>query len=73
MASPLVPAVRGLYADGDIVIALFDASGMARDGKPYTNTYSWYLRMRDGQIVEATAFFDSIEFNDFWTRVTPAK
>jgi ketosteroid isomerase-like protein len=29
--------------------------------------------MRDGQIVEATAFFDSIEFNDFWTRVTPAK
>jgi ketosteroid isomerase-like protein len=73
MASPLVPAVRGLYADGDIVIALFDASGTARDGKPYTNTYSWYLRMRDGQIVEATAFFDSIEFNDFWTRVTPAK
>jgi ketosteroid isomerase-like protein len=73
MSSPLVPAVRGLYADGDIVIALFDASGTARDGKPYTNTYSWYLRMRDGQIVEATAFFDSIEFNDFWTRVTPAK
>jgi ketosteroid isomerase-like protein len=73
MASPLVPAVRGLYADGDIVIALFDASGTARDGKPYTNTYSWYLRMRDGQIVEATAFFDSIEFNDFWTRITPAK
>jgi ketosteroid isomerase-like protein len=29
--------------------------------------------MRDGQIVEATAFFDSIEFNDFWTRITPAK
>src|ERR671932_249959 len=45
MSSPLVPAVRGLYADGDMVIALFDASGTARDGKPYTNTYSWYLRM----------------------------
>jgi ketosteroid isomerase-like protein len=73
MSSPLVPAVRGLYADGDIVIALFDASGTARDGKPYTNTYSWYLRMRDGQIVEATAFFDSVEFNDFWTRITPAE
>ena len=73
MARPLVPAVRGLYADGDMVIALFDASGTARDGKPYTNTYSWYLRMRDGQIVEATAFFDSVEFNDFWTRIAPAE
>jgi ketosteroid isomerase-like protein len=73
MSSPLVPAVRGLYADGDIVIALFDASGTARDGKPYTNTYSWYLRMRDGQIVEATAFFDSVEFNDLWTRIAPAE
>jgi uncharacterized protein len=73
MSRPLVPAVRGLYADGDMVIALFDASGTARDGKPYTNTYSWYLRMRDGQIVEATAFFDSVEFNDFWTRIAPAE
>jgi ketosteroid isomerase-like protein len=29
--------------------------------------------MRDGQIVEATAFFDSVEFNDFWTRIAPAE
>jgi ketosteroid isomerase-like protein len=41
MASPLVPTIRDLYAEGDWVIALFDASGTARDGKPYTNTYSW--------------------------------
>ena len=26
----------------------------------------------DGKIVEATAFFDTIEFTDFWNRVTPA-
>ena len=55
-----------------MVIALFDATGTARDGKPYTNTYSWYMRMCDGQIVEATAFFDGVEFNDFWTRIAPA-
>ena len=71
MASPLVPTVRALYAEGDWVIALFDASGTARDGKPYRNTYSWYLRLRDGQIVEAIAFFDTIEFTDFWVRITP--
>jgi ketosteroid isomerase-like protein len=31
-------------------------------------TYTWYLRLQEGAIVEAVAFFDSIEFNDFWTR-----
>jgi ketosteroid isomerase-like protein len=56
----------------DEVIRPFNATGTARDGKHYTNTYSWYMRMRDGQIVEATAFFDSVEFNDFWTRIAPA-
>lgn len=71
MASPLVPTVRALYAEDDWVIALFDASGTARDGRPYNNTYSWYLRLRDGRIVEAIAFFDTIEFTDFWQRITP--
>jgi uncharacterized protein len=73
MSSPLVPVVRGIYADGDMVIALFDATATARDGKPYKNTYSWYMRMRQGEIVEAMAFFDSVEFNDFWTRDIPAQ
>lgn len=67
----LVPSVRGLYTDGDMVIALFDAEATARDGKPYKNTYTWYMRMRDGRIVEVIAFFDTIEFNDLWTRVKP--
>jgi ketosteroid isomerase-like protein len=58
--------------DGDTVIAYFDASATVRDGSPYDNTYTWYLRMQQGAIVEAVAFFDSIEFNDFWARVEPA-
>ena len=67
----LVPEVRGIYADGDMVIALFDAEATARDGKPYKNTYTWYMQMRDGKIVNAIAFFDTIEFTDFWTRIKP--
>ncbi|HKP67800.1 MAG TPA: nuclear transport factor 2 family protein [Pyrinomonadaceae bacterium] len=73
MSKPLDPTIRRLYADGDTVIAFFDARGIATDGKPYTNTYAWFLRLRDGEIVEATAFFDSVRFNDLWTRVTPAR
>ena len=72
MSAPLKPEVRQLYAEGDTVIAFFDARGTARDGKPYVNTYAWFLTMRDGRIVKAFAFFDSTEFNEFWTRVSPA-
>jgi ketosteroid isomerase-like protein len=43
------------------------------DGKPYVNTYAWFLDMQAGDIVEASAFFDSIEFNDLWSRVRPAQ
>jgi ketosteroid isomerase-like protein len=71
MSRQLMPSVRRIYADGDTVIALFDAEGTARDGKPYRNTYTWYMKMDSGAIVEAIAFFDTIEFTDFWTRVTP--
>jgi uncharacterized protein len=28
--------------------------------------------MRDDKIVKAFAFFDSVAFNELWTRVTPA-
>lgn len=72
MKSRLIPTVRRLYAEGDTVIAFFDAEGTARDDRPYRNTYAWFLEMRDGRIVRAHAFFDSIGFDSFWNRVEPA-
>jgi uncharacterized protein len=71
LSTPIVPIVRAMYADGDTVIVLWDGAALARDGKTYENTYSWYLQMRDGKIVSATAFYDSIAFNDLWKRVRP--
>jgi uncharacterized protein len=38
----------------------------------YANTYAWFLEMRDGRIMRAHAFFDSIAFDAFWRRVAPA-
>jgi ketosteroid isomerase-like protein len=72
MSAPLKPEIRRIYTDGDTVIAFFDAQGTARDGKRYGNTYAWFLEMRDGKIAAAFAFFDSLEFNELWTRVAPA-
>ena len=71
MSKPLVPTVRGIFADGDMVIILFDAEATVRDGKPYRNTYSWYLQMKDAKVVKAIAFFDTRDFDEFWDRVSP--
>ncbi len=72
MREPLRPTIRHLYATGDAVIILFDASGVAKDGGVYANTYAWFWEMRDGKIVKAHAFFDSVTFNDLWQRVPAA-
>jgi len=72
MMKPLVPTVRGIFADGDMVIILFDAAATARDGVPYRNTYTWYFQMKDGKVVKAIAFFDTRDFDEFWKRVSPA-
>jgi ketosteroid isomerase-like protein len=71
MSTRLIPNVHALYADGDTVVAHFDARGTARDGKPYINSYAWILTLKNGQIVRAFAFFDAKAFDDFWTRVPP--
>jgi uncharacterized protein len=72
MMKPLVPIVRGIFADGDMVIILFDAEATARDGVPYRNTYTWYFQMKNGKVVRATAFFDTRDFDELWKRVSPA-
>jgi len=70
MSVGLKPTIRRMYVDGDTVIVFFDASGTAKDGVPYANTYAWFLELHDGKITNASAFFDSIAFNDLWTRVS---
>ncbi|MEQ1951397.1 hypothetical protein [Mesorhizobium sp. CN2-181] len=71
MSVGLKPDIREIHARGDTVIILFDAAGTAKDGKPYENTYDWFLDLKDGKITRATAFFDAIAFNDLWRRVKP--
>ena len=73
MRDPLKPEVRKLYADGDTVVVLFDGRAVARDGVPYVNTYTWYMRVADGRVVVVVAFFDPKAFDALWSRVEPAK
>ena len=48
-----------------------DGRGVASDGQPYENSYVWVVKMHDGKVIDGTAFYDSISFNDLWTRVQP--
>ncbi|OLT02070.1 hypothetical protein BJF90_04635 [Pseudonocardia sp. CNS-004] len=64
--------IRSIHADGDTVVVLWDGHGVANDGRPYDNTYAWFMTLRDGKVVDGTAFYDSISFNDLWSRVPPA-
>jgi ketosteroid isomerase-like protein len=63
--------VRSIHADGDTVIVIWDGHGVANDGQPYHNSYAWVMQMRDGKVIDGTAFYDSISFNDLWRRVEP--
>nr|WP_223217383.1 nuclear transport factor 2 family protein [Rhizobium cauense] len=60
------PAIGICMPRGDTVVVFFDAAGTAKDGKPYKNTYAWFLDLQDGKIVNASAFLDSIAFKELW-------
>jgi len=72
-AEPFRPVrIRGVYADGDTVIVIWDGHGIANDGQPYENSYAWVMTLADGKVIDGTAFYDRISFNDLWARVQPA-
>lgn len=63
--------VRAVVADGSTVVVVWDGHGIANDGQPYDNTYAWIMVMDNALVVDGTAFYDSISFNDLWTRLQP--
>ncbi len=71
LAGPVKPEVRHLLADGDLVIAVWDGTAIARDAKQYKNNFVWILRMRDGKAVEVEAFLDLESYNEVLRRVPP--
>jgi ketosteroid isomerase-like protein len=66
-------AIRGIFADdtNDTVAVLWDGSGTTTAGTTYENTYAWFMTLREGLVVDGTAFYDSISFNHLWETVTP--
>ena len=65
----ITPQVKHIWADGDMVIVIWDGTAVAKDGKPYNATYEWNMEVKNGKIVSAIAFLDGIEFKDIFDRV----
>ncbi|MDY0975849.1 nuclear transport factor 2 family protein [Massilia sp. CFBP9012] len=63
------PTIRNLWADGDHVIIEWDGEAVAKDGKPYRNSYLWIFRMQGGRATEVTAYLDLAPYDDVLRRV----
>jgi ketosteroid isomerase-like protein len=65
--------IRAIYDDEDnsTVIVLWDGQGTTTAGTTYQNTYAWFMTLRGGKIIDGTAFYDSIAFNELWADVQP--
>jgi uncharacterized protein len=70
-SDPLRPTqIRALYADGPTVIVIWDGKGTTVLGTPYENTYAWIFTFDQGLVVEASAFYDAVAFDEMWA-ITP--
>ena len=65
--------IRAIYEDegSSTVIVVWDGQGTTTAGTTYQNTYAWFLTLSGGKVVDGTAFYDSIAFNELWDSVTP--
>ena len=66
-------SIRGIYDDeaNSTVVVLWDGKGTTTAGTTCENTYAWIMTLSGGKIVDGTAFYDSIAFNEPWDSVTP--
>jgi len=73
LATPIVPTVKSIVAENDVVVVLWNGTATALDHKPYNNTYLWHMTFKNGQVVEVTAFLDTYVLDDLMRRVKPAR
>jgi uncharacterized protein len=64
-------AIQAVYNDEEqrTVVVVWDGRGTTTAGTVYENTYAWIMTLRDGRVIDGTAFYDSIAFNELWETV----
>lgn len=73
LSSFVKPRVNDIWADGTDVVVYWDGAAVAKDGKPYNNSFVWIFRMQDLRATEVIAFLDLTQYDDVIKRIPLAK
>ena len=55
----IIAHVDNMFGEGDWIAVQVRGEATTVDGTPYNNTYCHIFRVKDGQIVETTEYFDT--------------
>ncbi|KUM43321.1 nuclear transport factor 2 family protein [Pseudomonas sp. EpS/L25] len=69
LATPIVPRVQAIWAQGNQVVVRWNGTATARDGAPYRNEYVWIFDMHDDRAVRVEAFLDLAPYQDVIDRI----
>ena len=73
LSSFVKPRVNNIWADGNDVVVYWDGAAVAKDGKPYNNSFVWIFRMQDLRATEVIAFLDLTQYDDVINRIPLTK
>lgn len=69
LSQKIIPTIKNIYEDGNTVIVIWDGKAIAKDGQPYNVTYAWFMEIENGKIIKVTAFLDTIDFSEIFSRI----
>ena len=69
---PIVPTRWKIWAVDDQVIVRWDSQAISCDGRPYLNSYAYFVTMKAGHAEALTMFLDMGAFDEVWSRCSPA-
>lgn len=72
-STPIVPIRWSVWAVDDQVFVRWDSRATACDGKPYANSYAYFITMKDGHATALTMFLDMGAFDDVWSGCRPVE
>lgn len=64
LSKKIIPDVKGIYGDGNMVIVLWRSIAETNIGKPYNGDYAWFMQFENGKITKVTAFLDNQKFSE---------
>ncbi|MFZ4928659.1 nuclear transport factor 2 family protein [Chryseobacterium sp. Mn2064] len=62
LSKRITPNVKGIYADGDMVIVWWKSDAITNAGESYNGEYAWFMKFENGKIIKVTAFLDNQKF-----------